>query len=80
MSFAAYLTHSWWSSVIALVQAAVPDDPDELMYEQKVAARDPAVANACIEEIEIRLRSLPTLTFLGWVIVVLLALILWRSW
>jgi hypothetical protein len=26
------------------------------------------------------LRSLPTLTFLGWIIIVLLALILWRIW
>jgi hypothetical protein len=56
-------------------------DPDELLYEQEISKGDPARAIAAIEEIEIQLRyGLPTLKFLGWAIVVLLALILWRVW
>ena len=57
------------------------DDPDELRYEQEVARKDPATAIAAIEAIEVHLRyGLPTLKFLGWAIVTLLALILWRLW
>ncbi len=57
------------------------DDPDELRYEHEVRRKDPAVAIAAIEEIEVHLRyGLPILKFLGWAIVVLLALILWRIW
>lgn len=57
------------------------DDPDELLFEQAVAAKDPAVAIAAIEGIEVHLRyGIPTLKFLGLTIVVLLALILWRVW
>jgi hypothetical protein len=57
------------------------DDPDELMYEQAIRKKDPAVATAAIEEIEVHLRyGIQSLKLLGWIIVVLLALILWRLW
>ena len=57
------------------------DDPDEVRYEQEVAKRDPAVAIAAIQEIEVRLRyGISSLKMIGWIIVVLLALILWRVW
>ena len=57
------------------------DDPDELMYEQAIRKKDPAVAIAAIEEIEVHLRyGIPSLKLLGWIIVVLLTLILWRLW
>lgn len=57
------------------------DDPDELMHEHWVSDRDPARAIAAIEEIEVTLRyGMPGLKFIGWSIVVLLALILWRIW
>lgn len=57
------------------------DDPDENLYEQAMAAKDPRVAIAAIEEIEVHLRyGISSLKFLGWIIVILLALILWRIW
>jgi hypothetical protein len=57
------------------------DDPDELRYEQAIKNRDPAIAIAAIEEIEVHLRyGIPSIKFLGWVIIVLLTLILWRIW
>jgi hypothetical protein len=57
------------------------DDPDELKYEQAIQKRDPAIAIAAIEEIEVHLRyGIPSIKFLGWVIIVLLTLILWRIW
>lgn len=57
------------------------DDPDELMYEQAIRKKDPAVAIAAIEEIEVHLRyGIPAIKLLGWVIIILLALILWRVW
>ena len=57
------------------------DDPDELRYEQAIRRKDPAVAIAAIEEIEVHLRyGIPSIKFLGWVIIVLLTLILWRIW
>ncbi len=57
------------------------DDPDELRYEQAIHRNDPAVSMAAIEEIEVHLRyGIPSIKFLGWVIIVLLALILWRIW
>ena len=60
---------------------AMTDDPDELRYEQAVAQKDPVVAIAAIEEIEVHLRyGIQSLKFLGWTIVALLALILWRVW
>ena len=57
------------------------DDPDELRYEQAVKKRDPATAIAAIEEIEVHLRyGIPSIKFLGWIIIILLSLILWRTW
>ena len=57
------------------------DDPDELLYEQAAARKNPEIAIAAIQEIETLLHyGLPVLQFLGWVIVVLLSLILWRIW
>lgn len=55
--------------------------PDELMYEQAIRKKDPAVAIAAIEEIEVHLRyGIPSLKLLGWIIIALLTLILWRVW
>lgn len=57
------------------------DDPDELRAELEAQRRDPAIAIAAIEEIEVVLHyGMPTLKFLGWAIVILLGLILWRIW
>ena len=57
------------------------NDPDELKYEQAIRQRDPAIAIPAIEEIEVHLRyGIPSIKFLGWVIIILLALILWRIW
>ena len=57
------------------------DDPDELRYEQAISRKNPEVAIATIEEIEVHLRyGIPSIKFLGWVIIVLLTLILWRIW
>ena len=56
------------------------DDPDELRYEQRSPREDAAITIDVLNEIEIHLRSLSALTFVGWLIVVLLALILWRIW
>lgn len=51
------------------------------MYEQTIRKKDPAVLIAAIEEIEVHLRyGIPSLKLLGWIIVVLLTLILWRLW
>lgn len=56
-------------------------DPDELMYEHAVSKKDPAAAIAAIEEIEVHLQyGIPSLKLLGWIIIMLLALILWRLW
>ena len=57
------------------------DDPVEVMMAQEISKRDPARAIMSIEEIEIHLRyGIPTLKLIGYVVVVLLALILWRVW
>lgn len=57
------------------------DDPGEKRYELEIARRDPAVAIAAIEEIGVHLRyGVTRLNFLGWVIMFLLALFLWRVW
>ena len=57
------------------------DDPDELRYEQTIARKDPAVAIAAIEEIEVHLRyGISSIKFLGWIIIALLTVILWRIW
>jgi hypothetical protein len=57
------------------------DDPDELRYEQAISERDPAVAIAAIEEIEVHLRyGIPSIKFQLWIMIILLGLILWRVW
>ena len=57
------------------------DDPDELRYEQAIRRNNSAVAIAAIEEIEVHLRyGIPSIKFLGCIIILLLALILWRIW
>ncbi len=57
------------------------DDPDELRYEQAISQKDPAIAIAAIEEIEVHLRyGIPSIKLLGWIIIVLISLILWRIW
>lgn len=57
------------------------DDPDELRYEQAIRRKDPEVALAAIEGIEALLRyGIPNIKLLGWIIIVLLTLILWRIW
>ena len=45
------------------------DDPDEIRYEQALSRKDPEVAIAAIEEIEVHLRyGIPSIKFLGWII------------
>lgn len=63
----------------------MPDDPDELRYEIEAGKKDPlrqiAAMRESIDEIETHLRyCLPRLKFIGWIIVILLGIILWRSW
>lgn len=61
------------------------DDPDELRYEIETEKKDPirqiAAMHEAIDKIEIHLRyGIPRLKFIGWVIILLLGAILWRSW
>ncbi len=57
------------------------DDPDEVRYVQEVAKRDPSTAIEAVEAIEDHLRyGIPALKRIGWAIVILLALVLWRLW
>ena len=61
------------------------DDPDELRYELEVNKKDTvsqiAEMRDVLNEIEIQLRyGLPRLKLIGWLVVVLLACILWRVW
>jgi hypothetical protein len=57
------------------------NDPDELRYENAIRQKDPAIAIAAVEEIEVHLRyGIQSLKFFAWVIITLLALILWRIW
>jgi hypothetical protein len=57
------------------------DDQDELRYEQEIAKKDPRVAIAAIEEIEVQLRyGIPRIKLLVWIVIILLGLILWRVW
>jgi hypothetical protein len=58
-----------------------PNDPDELKSQLEIEKRDPAVAIAAIQEIEVHLRyGIAGLRLVAWIIVALLALILWRIW
>lgn len=57
------------------------DDPDELRAEIEAEKKEPARLYDAAEEIEIHLRyGLPRIKLIGWIIVILLALILWRVW
>ncbi len=57
------------------------NDPDEFKYEQAIRLKDPATAIAAVEEIEVHIRyGISSLKLIGWVLVVLLACILWRVW
>lgn len=57
------------------------DDPDELRFEQAISRNDPAGAIAAIEEIEVHLRyGIQSIKLLGWIVIALLTLILWRIW
>jgi hypothetical protein len=57
------------------------NDPDELTHQLEVEKRDPAVAIAAIQEIEVHLRyGIAGLKLVAWIIVTLLAMILWRIW
>ena len=60
-------------------------DPDELKYEMEAEKKDPiqqiAAMRSALDEVEIHLRyGITSLKLLGWIIVMLLALILWRVW
>ena len=62
-------------------QASLPTDPDELEYEEHVARHDPLRMPDSIDRIDWRLQyGIPELRFVGWVIVAMLGLILWRVW
>ena len=61
------------------------NDPDELRYELDAEKKDPvrqiAALRETLDEVEIHLRyGLPRLKLIGWLVVLLLALILWRVW
>ncbi|MBI3526531.1 MAG: hypothetical protein HY067_01020 [Betaproteobacteria bacterium] len=58
------------------------DDPDELRAKIEAEREHPMYAmKLAIEETEVHLRhGIPAVKLIGWVVVVLLALILWRIW
>ncbi len=57
------------------------EDPDEFRYLEESRIKDTKVAFAAIEEIEVQLRyGISSLKFIGWLIVFLLCLIIWRIW
>lgn len=61
------------------------DDADELRYEIETEKKDPfrqiAAMREAIDEIEIHLRyGIGSLKIIGWIVAILLAIILWRSW
>lgn len=57
------------------------NDPDWKLAQREAERRDPNYwSKLNLEEIEIHLRGLSMLMFIGWAIVVLLSLILWRIW
>lgn len=60
-------------------------DPDEFMLEEAESRADPRRVGDVLERIEWRLQygefgGLLSLKLIGWIIIVLLALILWRLW
>jgi hypothetical protein len=57
------------------------DDPDELKAEMEARRKRPLQDTDYLNAIDWHLRyGIPSLKFIGWVIVMLLALILWRIW
>ena len=57
------------------------DDPDELEMEHEIQRKDPLRVPDALDRIDSRLQyGIPELKFIGWVIVALLAMILWRVW
>lgn len=61
------------------------NDPDELRYEIETEKKDPtrqiAAMRDAIDEIEIHLRyGIRSLQTIGYIVVILLGIILWRSW
>jgi len=58
------------------------DDPDELRAKIEAERNDPNYGmKLAIDETEIHLRyGIPAIKLIGWIIVVLLSLILWRIW
>lgn len=56
-------------------------DPDQIKFEQDVCSKDPSIAIAAVEAIEVHLRyGIASLKLVGWIVVLLLTLILWRIW
>jgi hypothetical protein len=66
----------------SVIMANGNDDPDWLRAKQEAERKDPLYwTKRNIEEIEVHLRyGIPGLKLVGWIIVALLALILWRVW
>lgn len=57
------------------------DDPDELRMELAIVKKNPEIAIAAIQAIEVQLRyGIPSIKFLLWIVIALLGLILWRLW
>lgn len=57
------------------------DDPDEKRYESAIAKKDPRYQSELLDEIEIHLRyGIPSIKLIGWIIVILLILILYKIW
>ena len=60
-----------------------PDDPDEMKLVEAERRADPRRVGDVLERIEWRLQHgeyVAPRSFVGWLIVALLALILWRVW
>ena len=57
------------------------DDPDETKYEHAIQKKDPRYQAELLDEIEIHLRyGIPSIKFIGWIIIILLVLILYKIW
>ena len=58
------------------------NDPDWIRAKREAERNDPLYwLKLSIQEIQVQLTyGIPTLKFLGWVIVILLGIILWRVW
>ena len=58
------------------------NDPDWPRAKMEAERKDPNYwLKRTIEEVEVHLRyGIPALKFIGWIIIILLGLILWRIW